>query len=82
MKLNKLLQLKEPKDYQTYLETENISEILSYVRMCVQFGVQENVNEVFVTIVAKKLREDSGKKLLSTKGLISISAFIYSSFII
>ena len=37
LKLNKLMQLKEPKDFQTEIETHNVTEILSYVRICQQY---------------------------------------------
>ena len=71
LKLNKLMQLKEPRDFQTEIETHNVTEILSYVRICQQYRASENINDVFVTVVARKLREDSAKKLLATRGVIT-----------
>ena len=64
-KYNELLKLKEPRgENDVELETKNLLELVTYIRMCIQYKKGEMVNEMFVNTTACKLREKNGMQYL------------------
>ena len=71
-KLHKLQALKEPRQWEVDVETENIIQTLNYIRVCIEYEAEENINELFCAFLAKKFREETGKEFLATKGNLKI----------